>query len=199
MSKLKYLAVVAIGAALLVVVIGTQQNVSADEYDPVVLTDEEIREFAIQSYMEDYPVSYDEAARRIDIMAQADSFIDEVESQGYGTYADIYLVHEPEFQIIAQFSSPNGETILAPHLDGIDWSDVVEVVEVEFSLQELDIMKDEVQSYMIATDIEFATEFDPAKNNIAIVVFNQEDYDTLVESWPFPNVYLDVDPHARGW
>lgn len=117
------------------------------------------------SYAEANGVSVEEAAYRLSIQVQAGLLDAELADAYQESYAGLWLQHRPRFRIIVQFTDTSplatGEARVAP-----DLASLIDVREVEYSLQELDDQLDAISS--AASDARVALSLDVMGNRVLV-------------------------------
>ncbi|MCC6165680.1 MAG: hypothetical protein IT329_00505 [Caldilineaceae bacterium] len=98
---------------------------------------------AVVFYTKALNVSEEEAWRRLMLqgpMIEVGNKIAEAEP----TYAGSWLQHEPEFRLVIALTAPEGQAIVAPYLQGVEWANAVEVVQRPKTIAELEALLNQV-------------------------------------------------------
>lgn len=109
---------------------------------------------AITMYAEAMGISYAEAERRLQLQDKMGPVQQKV-IQGEPTYAGSWMLHQPEFGLVVAFAAPDGEAIMQKYLEGIAWADLVQVIELPYTDDELLAILTQVNQAAIATGIPF--------------------------------------------
>lgn len=101
-------------------------------------SDEALMEDA-RMYALDQGIPLEEAVRRLEIQQSGDAARLEAElsRKERGTFAGLWIEHEPEYRIVASFTE-RGEEAIRPYLEGEPFADIVEVRQADATLEELD-------------------------------------------------------------
>jgi hypothetical protein len=81
-------------------------------------------------------ISYEEAAWRLGVQSRKNELYERLWANE-PSFVTGWLVHQPEFLVVLGFIVPNGDEIVRPYLDGLDWAHVVRTKQVKYTLEQL--------------------------------------------------------------
>jgi hypothetical protein len=103
-----------------------------------------------------FGLTYEEAERRLLLQSEMDKLEQRV-IEAEPAYAGSWMVHEPEFGLVVAFAAPNGEELIQPYLEGIEWADLVRVQQSPYTDDELYDITTQVNNAARATGVPFAS------------------------------------------
>ena len=133
-----------------------------------------------QAMAEDMGIPVDEAVRRMQYQdgigdLQAALMANEAE-----TFAGLWIEHEPEYQIVVQFTR-DGEQTIHPYLEGKPWADRVEVRTAEATLASLEAAMAETMNLLQALDLNVISVLNVQENRVEVIVIDRAWFQTQLD------------------
>lgn len=127
-------------SALLFLLAPSPSNILAQTESDMVPPDETTADApnpGITAYAEAFGLPYEEAERRLLLQAAMNNVESQI-AQQEPSYAGSWTQHEPEFGLVVALTDPDAEAIVAKYLEGVEWADLVTVVQHPNTLAELE-------------------------------------------------------------
>jgi hypothetical protein len=174
------------------VVIDGLDEVSANCEDvDRLLSAEETQRSMARGYASEYGVSTEEAARRLSLQDQAGELEVELEAREAATFGSLYIEHEPSFRVVALFTR-GGEQTMQSHVAGTPLEGVVEVRQVDATLEELEAAQDEATSIYESKGVAFNSDIDVIQNRVEVYVTDETRERVRVQSTQLPEQVAEI-------
>ena len=128
-------------------------------------------------YAADVGVSLEEAVRRLQAQATIGILGAELEANEQPTFGGLWIQHTPEYKVIVAFTR-DGEETIRPYIAGTSLTDMVEVREVNATLEELRKAQRGVTAFIRDLGIRAASGID-VTNNVALLYLSEEGKEKL--------------------
>lgn len=111
-------------------------SVTVDELDDMdgscervdrLLSEQQALKQDASEYAAAFGVSLDEARRRLELQDDVGVLGDRLETNEVSTFADLYIRHEPGFEVVALFTGQDGDQTIQPYLENTPLQGEVEV------------------------------------------------------------------------
>ncbi len=113
----------------------TERTVTTLE-EPLAMTAEEILAQSADSYAERFGVDVNEALKRLERQDSVSELGQQLWESEQNTFGGLWIQHEPEYRIVAAFTQ-NGEVTLNKYIADIEFSNYVEIREVDVTVDAL--------------------------------------------------------------
>ena len=120
-----------------------------------------------RAYAAQYNVSDEEALRQLGLQDDVGDLRAALEANDPDTFADLEILHEPNFHVVAYFTR-NGEQTIQRYIEGTPLEGVVEVRQVDATLSELEAAQEEAMSYYEAHGVRVESGIDIARNRAEV-------------------------------
>lgn len=128
----------------------------------------------VQSYAEEYGITIEEAAQRLDWQNAIGDLNAALEANEAETFAGLWIEHEPEYKVVVAFTE-NGEGRLEPYLAGQPFASIVEVRQFEYSWAELRAVQEELTAAIQTLEpLNFSSGIDVQNNTVTLTVANPD-------------------------
>lgn len=94
-----------------------------------------------QTYASHFHVDVNEALRRLDLQREIGVLDDQLRREEAGSYAGLWIEHEPSFRIVVRFTGAQAESRLQSRLTGGPLASLVELRRARLSLAELSVQQ----------------------------------------------------------
>ena len=121
-----------------------------------------------------YGVSDDEAIRRLVLQGVAENLNADLVANEIGSYAGLWIQHEPDYRIIVQFTH-DGNSIIKSHIDNSPLVSMIEVRKADVSLEELGLGQTQIAQVMSQSRIPFKTGINVIGNGVELYVISTAD------------------------
>lgn len=145
---------------------------------------------AITLYAEAMNISYAEAERRLYLQGEMGPVQQKV-IEGEPSYAGSWIQHQPEFGLMVAFAAPNGEELIQKYLEGITWADLVQVIELPYTDDELLAILTQVNQAAMATGILFESGASFQRSKVTLWTPQPDDLRAQLAANPAIADYLD--------
>jgi len=135
---------------------------------------------ATSEYARQFDVSMEEAQRRLDLQFEMTELASRIAEQE-PTFGGSWLQHKPELRLFVAFASPDGEKIISPYLDGINWATSVEVRVAAHTIKDLQDVQERIIQFVPQTDIPFESGIDYETGKINLYTPHLEELQSKVQ------------------
>lgn len=126
------------------------------------------------SYAAAFGVDVDEAVRRLQLQQQIGNLDADLTVAEKGTFAGLWIQHEPEFRVIVQFTDRGAEGRLKSRVAGGPLASVVETRRARFSLDDLEKRQDTSGQRSRAAGVPFNSDINVFENRVELHVVDVE-------------------------
>lgn len=134
-----------------------------------VLSPEEALRRDAERYAEEMGVTLDEAMRRFQYMDEIGQLNAVLTADEPGTFAGLWVEHQPEFQVTVAFTR-RGERTIRPYIQDKPWAHLVEVRKASVTLTELEAIQADVWRILQELDFGVNSALDVQGNRIVVWV-----------------------------
>ncbi len=164
---MKRIMIIAVGAILVGLVVaaslalspGTQNTTDALGMDA-------------QSYASDYGVTVEEARRRLTLQGSVGPIQKDLVDNESGTFAGLWIQHEPTHRIIARFTR-DGEATVRPYITGGPLDGLVDVRTADATLNDLKAAQNGAMTKARGVSVPVESEIDVIGNRVKLFVVNK--------------------------
>lgn len=135
-----------------------------------------------KSYAAAFGVSVDEAARRLELQGQIGELDAALAADEKGTFAGLFIQHQPEFRAIAQFTDRGAEERLKSRIAGGPLANVVETRRARFSLDDLAKRQETAGERSRAAGVAFNSDINVFENRVELYVVELEKLQAKLEA-----------------
>ncbi|HEX6096967.1 MAG TPA: PKD domain-containing protein [Thermoanaerobaculia bacterium] len=115
-----------------------------------------------------------EAVRRLQLQQQIGELDAALAKEETGTFAGLWIQHQPEFRVIVQFTGPGAEERLKGRVAGGPLANLVEARRVRFSLEDLEKRQETSRARSRAAGVPFNSDIDVPANRVELHVTEPE-------------------------
>ena len=187
MRRLSALAgALALGMLALAIVSGTlvaQTGPEDSAESSQVLSKEEALARDAQSYASDYGVDLQEAVRRLELQAPIGELGAKLEQNEQGTYAGLWVQHQPDYRVIARFTQ-GGEQTIRPYVEGGLLEGLVQVRPATRTLAGLKADQEEATRTVQALGVPADSGVDVINNRVDLKVTDRGPLEAAMQNVP---------------
>ncbi|GIW61052.1 MAG: hypothetical protein KatS3mg087_2118 [Patescibacteria group bacterium] len=144
-----------------------------------------------ETYASMYGVSIDEATKRLTLQDIVEELNANLVTNENTTFAGLWIQHEPEYRVIARFTS-NGSATIKSYIQNTPLYDLVEVRIADINLEELKLEQLQATQIMNQSNFPFRTGINVMENRVEVYVLDTEEVSTFFRD---SNIVLPEHTH----
>jgi len=131
-----------------------------------------------ETYSSMYGVSIDEATRRLTLQGIVEELNANLVTNENTTFAGLWIQHEPEYRVIARFTS-NGSATIKSYIQNTPLYNLVEVRMADINLEELKLEQLQATQIMNQSNFPFRTGINVKENRVEVYVLDTAEVSTF--------------------
>lgn len=140
-----------------------------DEGELEILSPEESLRFDAETYAREYNIPVEEAIQRLRYQDQIGDLNAALEANEAGTFAGLWIEHEPKYKVVVLFTKRGKQTI-RPYLEGNPLAKLVEIRRARYSLADLEGIYAQTTRELAKLDFDVTTMLDVKANRVEVMV-----------------------------
>ena len=175
---MKRIMIIAVGAMLVGLVVAASLALSPGTQSTTPITSDALGVDA-QAYASDYNVTVEEARRRLTLQGSVGPIQKDLVDNESGTFAGLWIQHEPTHRIIARFTR-DGEATIRPYVTGGPLAGLVDVRTADATLIDLKTAQSSAMTKASGVGVPVESEIDVIGNRVKLFVVDKPRLESLL-------------------
>lgn len=158
---------------------------SSQSTTPTVEVSDAFRQDAA-TMAKDMGISVDEAIRRLQLQGSIGTLVAALEQHEAGTFAGLWIQHEPVYRVAVAFTR-NGPETIRPYIANTPLADVIDVRSANVTYAELKVAQQKTQQLLQGLSLSVASGINIQENRVELYVTDRTLFDTTLQQ---ANVHL---------
>ncbi len=124
-----------------------------------------------------YGVSLEVAAQHLALHKVAGALEEQLALHEGSVFAGLWVQHEPEFAVIAKFTSDNGDNIVRPYVEGTDLDGLVQTGTAAYAMTDLEQAQSDAKAAGVSAEVETESNINVFENRVELYVLDKPGFE----------------------